>query len=348
MGEQPPGDVGVQRPEDVVFNQPFRRALLEGDKPRADRPVKRADGHAQQAKHNQRGLPAVGFFGGHPQHFVGGRAGLQLDGVAVIATAAAHMTAAAALHMAQGLQRGAVDRTVRAVGRGGPAGFVHPVGHRRQFGQQGKHAIHRAQMPAPGALALGVHPAHRHGGDGGAAQHQQRRLRVLIDADHLAIHRGQHKGDKRPAAPAHPARNRPAQAFLRRPFGQCAFRAQHATPDAAKQHHRQQHKRPPDSPEHKLGEDGQVVQHARAVVRQRQQRRNHQQGGVHQHHRPLQPTQQRGVVAQPAAHRRQPPGGWGWGGGHGQDGDDRARFHRAAACRLPRAISAAMASQKPA
>ena len=54
-----------------------------------------------------------------------------------------------------------------------------------------------------------------------------------------------------------------AQAALAGPFAECAFRAEHAAPKAAEQHHREQHNGPPQPPEQKLCQQGQAVEDSR-------------------------------------------------------------------------------------
>jgi hypothetical protein len=140
-----------------------------------------------------------------------------------------------------------------------PGGAVDAEMHRRDARQQAEDAGDRAQVAAPDALALAIHPADADGGDGGTAEDQQRRLRVVIDADQLAIDRGEDEGHHRPAAPAHPFRDRAAAPVAAGEFGQRAFRAEHAAPDAAHEHDREDHEGPPDAPEQVLREQHQAV-----------------------------------------------------------------------------------------
>jgi len=112
-------------------------------------------------------------------------------------------------------------------------------------------------------------------------------LRVLINADQLAINRGANKGHKRPATPAQPARNRPPQTMAAGQLGQHAFRAKNAAPDAPQQHGAQHDERPPDTPKQKLREQPQIVQNMRILCRQGHEHRVNQEAEVKHHHRPL-------------------------------------------------------------
>ena len=170
--------------------------------------------------------------------------------------------------------------------------------HRRQAGEQGEHAADRAQVTAPDTFAAAVEKAHQHRRQGRAAENQQGRLGVVVDADQLAINSGEDKRQGRPAAPANPARGAAAQPAPADPFAQRAFGAQHPAPESAEQHDGQQHERPPEAPENKLGEQRQVVEHARLAGRQGQQRRQHQQQAIEGHHRPLHATNQPPVTTQ--------------------------------------------------
>ena len=82
---------------------------------------------------------------------------------------------------------------------------------------------------------------------------------IFIDADELAVDRGQHEGDQGPAAPAQPARDGAAAAVAAGELGQRAFRAEHAAPDAAHQHDGEDHEGPPDAPEQVLREQHQAL-----------------------------------------------------------------------------------------
>src|SRR3546814_12710975 len=63
------------------------------------------------------------------------------------------------------------------------------------------------------ALALAVDEAHRDGGNGGASQNQQGRLRVFVDADELTVNGRAHERHEWPASPSHPAWNGPSHAM---------------------------------------------------------------------------------------------------------------------------------------
>jgi len=229
-----------------------------------------------------------------------------LHRAALPAATAAGMALAGPLQAADIQQRRAVGQ--RQAGRvvGFPALLIHREMHRRQAGEQGEDAADRAQVPTPHALAAHEQQADDHRAEGRAAENQQGRLGVVIHADQLAIEGGQAKAQRRPAAPAQPARNTEAAPVLAGPFAQGTFRAEHAAPQAPEQHHRQQHERPPEAPEDELREQRQVVHQARLAVRQRQQRRQHQQHGVDQHHRPLHGTDQAPMAAHAIAQALQP------------------------------------------
>ncbi|MNE29366.1 hypothetical protein D3C80_1228420 [compost metagenome] len=181
------------------------------------------------------------------------------------------MTVAGALQATDVQQRCAVGGWQARCGVFFPALFIDLKVYRGEAREQGKDAADRAQVAAPDPLAAGEQQPDDDGSDGRTAKNQQRRLGVIIDADQLAIDGGQDERQGWPATPAHPAWHAHAPAILAGPFAQRAFRAQHTAPEPAEQYDRQQHERPPEAPEQELGEQGQVVQHPRLAVGQRQQ-----------------------------------------------------------------------------
>ncbi|MNE10861.1 hypothetical protein D3C80_1035930 [compost metagenome] len=197
------------------------------------------------------------------------------------------MAVGATAHAADIEQWRAVGR--RLVGRRifQPALLVDLIVQRREAGEQGEHAADRAQIAAPDALAATIEKTHQHRRHGGATENQQRRLGIIIDADQLAIDGGQDERQGRPAAPANPARRATAQAAPADPLAEGAFGAEHTAPESAEQQNREQHEGPPDPPEDELGEQGQVVEDARLIVRQRQQGWRDQQQDIKGHDCPL-------------------------------------------------------------
>ncbi|CPI68111.1 Uncharacterised protein [Bordetella pertussis] len=277
-----------------MLDQPGGRPLLDRHVPGAGAPQEGPHRHAHQPETDQRGLPAVAVGDLHDLGF--GRARRQGNRPAIAATAATDMAVARALHVAQRHQRRAIDR-LDANDRMAPFFLVHLEMPGRQLGQQVEHAIDRTQVLAPDALAAAIAPADDHRRHGRAAQHRQRRQRVLIDTDQLAVDRRQGKGHERPAAPAHPARNGAALAALAGPLGEHALGTEPAAPGAPQQRHGNQDERPPHAPERELRQHGQIVEDRRGVVRQGQEHRHDQQERIRSDDAPLQLAQQRGMVA---------------------------------------------------
>ncbi|MNP84155.1 hypothetical protein D3C76_1833440 [compost metagenome] len=50
MRQQPPGRIVLERPEPIMTDQPLGQALLEGNEPRADGPLKGAHGQADDTE----------------------------------------------------------------------------------------------------------------------------------------------------------------------------------------------------------------------------------------------------------------------------------------------------------
>jgi hypothetical protein len=269
-----------------------------------------------------------------------GRARRQLDGVAVAAAAAAGVALRGAGHVLDVEQRRAVDGGA-APGLAVPGGAVDAEVHRRDAREQGEDAGDRAEVAAPDALALAVEPADGDGGDRRAAEDEQRRLRVFVDADELAVERGEDEGEEGPAAPAQPFRDGVAAAVARGELGQRALRAEHAAPDAAHEHDGEDDEGPPDAPEEILGEQHQALVPLRRVgglvlrrqrravggagfavheggraevageqprlrVRMRQEGGQHDEEGVEENDRPLHAEDQAAVRRHPVAEARQP------------------------------------------
>jgi hypothetical protein len=140
---------------------------------------------------------------------------------------------------------------------------------------------HRAQVAAPHTLAPAIDDANSDGRHRGAAQDHQHRARVFVHADQLAVERGPQEADQRPARPAHPAWNRQALAGAPRKFGQCAFGAHHAAPEAPNEQHGRNDKRPPHAPERELCKARQAGEHARVFGR-------HGQESWHRHEHEIQ------------------------------------------------------------
>jgi hypothetical protein len=166
-------------------------------------------------------------------------------------------------------------------------------------------------VAAPDALAPAVDQAYGDGGHGGSAQHQQHRLGIFVDADQLAVYRGDDDGGERPAAPLQPARHREAQAVTAGEFGERAFRTKNAAPDPPQSERGDDHERPPDAPEHELGEQGEVVQHAGVLRRHGKKGRHRHQGQVEHHHRPLHADDEAAVAPHGIAQALQTRGGEG-------------------------------------
>ena len=73
---------------------------------------------------------------------------------------------------------------------------------RRHPREDREYAIYRAEMTAPDALALAIDEADEDGCERRAAEHEQRRRRILVHAYELPEDRRQRERDKRPATPA--------------------------------------------------------------------------------------------------------------------------------------------------
>src|SRR5437870_2672365 len=155
------------------------------------------------------------------------------------AAAATHMAVAGTFHFPDGYQRGAVDRldSDRVAVRSAPSPDIHLEMQGRQFAQQPKHAIDRAQVLAPDPLFTAIKITYPHGCQCGSTEDQQDSLRILVHGDHLAVNRRANKSHKRPTTPSHPARNGPVTSFAAYPFGQCPFRTEHAAPSPSHKHH---------------------------------------------------------------------------------------------------------------
>ncbi|MBV6412215.1 MAG: hypothetical protein GAKPKEKM_03157 [Rhodocyclaceae bacterium] len=321
--EQPPRRVVFQRPERLAGDQPFGGGLLEGDEPRADGPLEGADGQAQHAEDEQQRFALARRLAG--EHLgVGGARG-QFDGVAVAAAIATVVAVGGAGHVLDVEQRRAIDGAgARRIAVPGLA--VDAEVHRRHACEQGEDAGDRTEIAAPDALAAAVEPADGDGGERRAAEDQQRRLRVFVDADQLPVEGGQHEGREGPAAPAQPARDGEALAVARGEFGERPLRAEHAAPDAAHEHDGEDDEGPPDAPEQVLGgehhalvPEGRVGRHLRLAgrgaeepgeqprlgMRQRQEGRQRDEDAVEQHDEPLQAEDGAAVAHHPVAQARQ-------------------------------------------
>ena len=135
-------------------------------------------------------------------------------------------------------------------------------------------------MPTPYPFAATVDKTYHHCGHGGAPQHHQCGFGIFVYAYQLPVECGRGKGQKGPAGPAQPTRNRQSQAMAAGPFRQGAFRTQYPAPDSPQQHHADHHERPPDAPEHKLSEQGEVLIEVHIVRRQGKERRVNQQAQI--------------------------------------------------------------------
>jgi len=182
-----------------------------------------------------------------------------------------------------------------------PGGAVDLVVERGDLGQHGEDAGSRAQVAAPDALLAAVEQAEADGGDGRAAEHQQGRLRVFVDPDQLPVDAGDADGAEGPAGPLEPAGQRLAAPVLADPFGDGAFRAEDAAPDAAERYRGDHDAGPPDAPEDELREQAQVVPDVRVFRRQRHERRDDDERRVNDDDRPLDGHDQAAVAAQKKA-----------------------------------------------
>ncbi len=267
--------------------------------------MKGAHRHADEPEQQQGRVPAAGRVRAVAHDLRTGHPRDQRHRVALAAAAAAHVAGRGAFHAADVDQRRAVGQAGDAAGARFPARPVHLEVQRREPRQQTEHAAHGAQVAAPHPLATPVQQTHQHGRHGGAAQHQQGGLGVLVHAHELAVDGGDDKGHGGPAAPAHPARDAAPASVAAHRFAQRTLGAEHPAPDAAQQDHAQQHEGPPDAPEQELREQAQVVQDACGVVGQRQKRRQHHQHRVGQHDGPLHAADQAAMAAHGVAQGRQ-------------------------------------------
>src|SRR6185312_2382690 len=78
---------------------------------------------------------------------------------------------------------------------------------RRYPGEDREHAVYRAKMTAPDALAFSIDETDRDRGERRPAKHEERRRCVLVHAHDLAEDRGQRERDERPPAPTQPPRH---------------------------------------------------------------------------------------------------------------------------------------------
>src|ERR1019366_10667177 len=120
-----------------------------------------------------------------------------------------------------------------------------------------------------------------------AAENEQRRFGILVDAYHLPVDRGQGKSREGPAFPSDPAGDRMAPAEPAYRLGQCALRTKEPAPSAAKQHHAEEDEWPPDAPEGELREECEIVEDMGEPSRQRQECRNGEQHEIHEDDDPL-------------------------------------------------------------
>ncbi len=307
VGQQPPWRIVLQQQQGIVLDQPPGQGRFHSHKPGAGRPLERCRGDSEDANNERQRLPRSDVFIARVQYFVRGRTRGQLHGATVIAAATAGMAGRSALHVANIDQRRTVHprRTLCALH---PYFFINAKMYRGNFCKQRKHTVGRVQITAPDAFAPAIDKPDRDGGHARSTQHQQRGLRILVDTDQLAIHRGADKGREWPATPAHPARNGTPQAMVTGELRQRAFRTENAAPDASEQHHADHHERPPDAPEEELRKQAQIVVNVGIFRRQRHERRNDQQHQIKEDNDPLDRQNRAAVALHGGADSGQPAG----------------------------------------
>ena len=293
-----------------MCNEQARRCDLGLHEPGAGAPQEGTDGNAEQAEDDEYGFPRVRLVARHMDDVMVGRAQRQPHRAATKARAVgAHVAVAVRCHGADRHQRRAAHRRERLSRRqaiGIPSHGVDFEMQWRKLRQDAEHAVDRAEEAAPDPLVLATHQARRDGRDGGAAEDQQHRGGILVDADHLAVDRRESEGDEWPAAPAHPARNGALQAVAACRLGECSLRAHEAAPGAAHEHHGDEHEGPPDSPEHELRKQRHVVPDMIGALGQGQQDGHDDEHHIDRDQRPLQPRDETAVPQQEVAHGGHP------------------------------------------
>ncbi len=234
------------------------------------------------------------------------RARGERDGAVQAAAAAAHVALGRPRHPADAHERRTVDRMHgNARNVRGPRVGIDAKMQRGDARQHGKHAVDRTEVPAPDALAAAVDEADADGRERRAAQHEQRRGGILIDADELAEHRRQRERDERPSAPFQPARHREAEPMPAGGLGQRALGTEEAAPRAPDDEHRQDDERPPHAPEQPLRQDREAVVPARVVRRQRQEGRHDDEERIGGRRSPTASRRRRAHVAAAIRPRRE-------------------------------------------
>src|SRR3984893_12247391 len=233
--------------------------------------------------------------------FMIGRARRQADRVAKAVATAAHVTVRAAAHRLDRDERRAIDRPhpgVAGLTRQGPGILVDAEMHRGKLGQQAEDAVDRAEKAAPDQFVAAIKIADDDRAKSRSAENEQRRLWILIDADHLAVDLGQGKRNEGPAFPGDPARDRmtPAEPACR--LGQRALRTEEPAPGAADQKHAEEDERPPDTPEGELREEREIVPDMREPSGQRQECGHGDKHKINENDRPLAALNQAPVAAQ--------------------------------------------------
>ena len=281
VGEHPPGRLRGDGPGEAAIDEPFGGGLLGGDKPRARRPVKSARRKPHQPERDEPRFPGSWLRACNVYDLLAGRAPCQCHRSTETAAPAAHMAIGRSAHGADRHQRCAVEPCRgRRLRRAVPCVMVHPEMDGSELCQKAEHTIHRAQIAAPHPLIPAEGIAYGYRRERRAAQDQEHRFRILVDADELAVSRGAGKGGERPSLPFHPVRYRTATAMPAHRLRQRAFGAEHPAPETADKHHAQEHERPPDPPKYELGEEREIGPDVRGALRRRQKRRNNDEKRV--------------------------------------------------------------------
>ena len=103
------------------------------------------------------------------------------------------------------------------------------------------------------------------------AEHPGRRFGMLAHPERLADDGGDDEGHHRRAFPAQPGRNGQARADLVGPLGSSPHRAHQPAPRTSGEDYRQEDQREPQSPQHVIGEGGEMGQGSRIFRRVGQQ-----------------------------------------------------------------------------
>ena len=123
IGQHEPGQDRLQRPDDVMVDQPFGERLLDPYIGGARRPVEGARRQAHEAENDQHGVPGLGLDARHMHDLGVGRAARQGHCTTKAAASSTHMTMAGATHGLHRHKRGAIER----LGLGAPGfGPIEP------------------------------------------------------------------------------------------------------------------------------------------------------------------------------------------------------------------------------